>query len=195
MPRTRHGLYAMRRSLTTLTTRRLDGRSAIAVAVRQFKADLTADLGGDLSRAQQAILEDAAQAWVIRQVLDDYIVRQPSLITKKRALLPVVRERMQVAEHLAKQLERLGLERRAKPVPDLGDYLAAKLETKAPAAKTTVHPPAPEPAPGTTETTFTTEAGDRMKKEGPGVGSAKSVGDPPGDGNSGVSVVRSSTTP
>ena len=116
----------MRRSLTTLTTRRLDGRSAIAVAVRQFKTDLTADLGGDLSRAQQAILEDAAQAWVIRQVLDDYIVRQPSLVTKKRALLPVVRERMQVAEHLAKQLERLGLERRAKPVPDLGDYLKAK---------------------------------------------------------------------
>ena len=33
---------------------------------------------------------------------------------------------MQIAEGLARNLERLGLERRAKPVPDLTAYLAAK---------------------------------------------------------------------
>jgi hypothetical protein len=109
----------MRKSLTTLTTRRVDGRSRVAVAVRQFRADITADLGGSLSRAQEVILEDAAQAWVIRSALDDYIMRQPALVTKKRALIPVVRERMQVAEHLAKQLDRLGLERKAKTVRDV----------------------------------------------------------------------------
>jgi hypothetical protein len=120
MPRrTKHGLYAMRRTLTALTTRRLDGRSAVAVAVRQFKADVTADLGGDLSRAQATILEDAAQSWIIRQALDDYISRQPSVVTKKRAILPVVADRMKVDEHLAKQLDRLGLARKAKPVMDI----------------------------------------------------------------------------
>jgi hypothetical protein len=117
--RTQHGLYAMRRTLSTLTTARLDGRSAIAVAVRQFKADVSADLGGDLSRAQQTILEDAAQSWVIRQSLDDYIARQPSLVTKKRTLLRIVSERMRVADHLAKQLDRLGLERKPKTVRDV----------------------------------------------------------------------------
>src|SRR2546425_5313368 len=66
MPRTRHGLHVMRRTLTTLTIRRLDGRSAIAVAVRKWKADVTADLGGDLSRAELTLLEAAAQKLVLR---------------------------------------------------------------------------------------------------------------------------------
>jgi hypothetical protein len=50
----------MRRVLARLTTQRLDGRSALAVAVRKFKADVAADLGGDLTRAQQVVLEQAA---------------------------------------------------------------------------------------------------------------------------------------
>jgi len=45
--------------------------------------------------------------------LDDWIARQPTLVTKKRALLPVVVQRMQMAEGLARNLERLGLERQA----------------------------------------------------------------------------------
>jgi hypothetical protein len=127
MPRrTKHGLHAMRRTLTTLTTSRLDGRSKVAVAARMFKQDIANDLGGGLSRAQEAILEDAAQTWVIRSALDDYIMRQPALVTKKRTLIPVVRERMQVAEHLAKQLERLGLERKPKPIETLEEYMARK---------------------------------------------------------------------
>jgi hypothetical protein len=132
MPRrTKHGLHAMRRTLTTLTTSRLDGRSKVAVAARMFKQDVSADLGGNLSRAQEVILEDAAQTWVIRSALDDYIMRQGSLVTKKRALLPVVRERMQVAEHLAKQLERLGLERRPQPIETLEQYAVRKAAEKA----------------------------------------------------------------
>jgi hypothetical protein len=116
----------MRRALSALTTRRLDGRSAIAVAVRRWEEDIRRDLGGDLSRAQETILETAAQAWVMLQALDDYLLRQPSLITKKRQVLPVVLQRMQIAEGLARNLERLGLERRAKAVPDLTTYLASK---------------------------------------------------------------------
>lgn len=107
----------MRRTLGQLTTRRLDGRSAVAVAVRTWKADVRRDLGGDLSRAQETVLEAAAQAWVILSSLDDYIARQPSLVTRKRALLPVVRERMAIADSLARHLERLGLERRVREAP------------------------------------------------------------------------------
>jgi len=55
----------MRKTLRVLTTRRLDGRSALAVAVRRWKEDVRRDLGGDLTRAQETILEAAAQAWVI----------------------------------------------------------------------------------------------------------------------------------
>jgi len=116
----------MRRTLRVLTTRRLDGRSAIAVAVRRWKEDVRRDLGGDLTRAQETLLEAAAQAWVILSSLDDWIARQPSLVTRKRALLPIVMQRMQIAEGLAKHLERLGPERKARDPGTLESYLAEK---------------------------------------------------------------------
>jgi len=114
----------MRRTLGRLTTRRLDGRSAVAVAVRRWTEDVRRDLGGDLTCAQGTILEAAAQAWIILTSLDDYIARQPTLVTKKRQVLPIVMQRMQIAESLARHLERLGLERRAKDV-DLAAQFAA----------------------------------------------------------------------
>jgi len=120
-----HGLKTLRRAMTTLTTKRLDGRSAVAVAVRAWKADVRRDLGGDLTRAQETILEAAAQSWVILSSLDDFIARQPSLVTKKRRLADVVMQRMQIAEGLARNLERLGLDRRSKDVGDLAAQLAA----------------------------------------------------------------------
>src|SRR5881409_2319642 len=128
-----HGLKTLRRAVTQLTTRRLDGRSAVAVAVRHWKEDVRRDLGGDLSRAQETILEAAAQAWVILSSLDDWIARQPSLVTKKRRVLDVVVQRMQIAEGLARNLERLGLDRKAKPVPDLTAYLAERAKQSEPA--------------------------------------------------------------
>ena len=109
-----------------MTTRRLDGRSAVARALKDITADIRRDLGDDLTRAQELILEDAAQSWVIRQSLDDWISRQPTLVTRKRQLVPVVKDRMQVAEHLAKQLDRLGLERKAKPIESLASYIRRK---------------------------------------------------------------------
>src|SRR5438552_2242758 len=119
-----HGLKTLRRAVTQLTTRRLDGRSAGAVAVRNWRAEVRAGLGGDLTRAQDTILEAAAQAWVILSSLDDWIARQPTLVTKKRRVLDVVVQRMQIAEGLARNLERLGLERRARDV-DLAAQPAA----------------------------------------------------------------------
>jgi hypothetical protein len=85
-------------------------------AARAVSAIARRDLGGDLTRAQETILEAAAQAWVILSSLDDYIARQPSLVTKKRRVVDVVVQRMQIAEGLAKNLERLGLERKAMPI-------------------------------------------------------------------------------
>jgi len=61
--------------VTALTTKRLDGRSAVAVAVRRWKEEVRQDRGGDLSRAQETILEGAAQKLIIRDSLADYISR------------------------------------------------------------------------------------------------------------------------
>jgi hypothetical protein len=121
-----HGAAIMRKTLRTLTTKRLDGRTALAVAVRQFKADVRRDLGGDLTTAQETILEAAAQKWVIASSLADYIARQPSLVTRKRTVIPVVMQFMQVSESLERTLERLGLDRKAAEPMSLQDYLASK---------------------------------------------------------------------
>ena len=84
------------------------------MAVRRWTDDVRRDLGGDLTRAQQTILGAVAQSWVILSSLDDYIARQSTLVTRKRQVIPVVLQRMQIAEGLARNLERLGLERRAR---------------------------------------------------------------------------------
>ena len=63
--RPRKGGYVLTRTtMRSLTTRRLDGRTSVAVAARRWKADVEADLGGDLTRAQETVLELAAQTWI-----------------------------------------------------------------------------------------------------------------------------------
>jgi hypothetical protein len=118
--RTQHGLYAMRRTLSALTISRLDGRSAVAIAVKRFREDLITDLGGDPSRAQRTIIESTAKTWLLLSSIDDWLQRQPSIVNaKKRTLLPVVMQRQALADSLLRHLTALGLERRAKPVPDI----------------------------------------------------------------------------
>ena len=61
---------------------------------------------------------------LLLESVDAWLLIQPSLVNgRKRALLPVVRERQGLADSLARYLAQLGLERRAKPVPSLDDYL------------------------------------------------------------------------
>ncbi len=124
MPHTTHRLHALRRALRTLTTPRLDGRSALAVAVRRWKAAVRADLGGELTAAQETLLELAAQTWLLVTSVDAWLARQPALVTKQRRLLPALLERQRLADSLTRMLEKLGLERRAREV-DLAAELAA----------------------------------------------------------------------
>jgi len=45
---------------------------------------------------------------------------------RRRALLPIVRERQQLADALSRYLQVLGLERRSKPGIDLQSYVATR---------------------------------------------------------------------
>jgi hypothetical protein len=62
----------------------------------------------DVSRAQEPRLEAAAQKWVIASSLADYIARQGSVVTKKRAIIPVVMQSLQVTHSLERTLDGLG---------------------------------------------------------------------------------------
>jgi len=68
---------------------------------------------------------------VLLDSIDAWLLTQPSLVNaRKRALLPVVRERQALADALARYLGMLGLERRAKEAPDLQTYLAERATAK-----------------------------------------------------------------
>ena len=61
--------------------------------------------------------------------LDDWLLRQASLVTRKRTVLPVLLQRQQLGDSLARMLERLGLERlglerRARDATDIVAQLA-----------------------------------------------------------------------
>lgn len=121
---TTHGMTVMRRALAKLGTAKLDQRSAVAIAARRFKADLVRDLGGDVSRQQATIIELAARTWIMLEALDDWLMRQPTLVNQRRkAVLPVVMQRQALADALARNMVQLGLTRKAAPVESLHDYV------------------------------------------------------------------------
>jgi hypothetical protein len=126
---TMHGLHALKGAVRTLGKRglHLDRRFAVTRALEGWEAAVAADLGGDLSTQQKALLRLAATTKMQLDSIDTFLAQQRSLVNqKKRAVLPVVRERLQLADALARYLTALGLERKAKPVPSLPDYIEGR---------------------------------------------------------------------
>ncbi len=124
-----HGAFALKRAVRTLGSRTIDRRTRVGKALAAWCAELSADLGGldALSTQQRAIIEQAATTRLILDSIDGWLAKQPSLIDRrKRALLPVVRERQSLADGLVRYLALLGLERKARELPTLDRYLAAR---------------------------------------------------------------------
>jgi hypothetical protein len=132
-PEQPHGLDALRRATRTFGGRVLDGRTTIARELAAWRAELVRDLGGAVSTQQAAVIDLAVTTKLLLDSIDAWLLTQPSLVSKRRrALFPVVRERQQLADALARYLGQLGLERRAQPVPDLAAYVATRTTEKAP---------------------------------------------------------------
>jgi hypothetical protein len=128
-PYQKTGLYGARAALKRYGLRALDRRTRAARALLTWRQEIAADLGGadSLSAQQRAVLEEAVKLKLMLDSLDAWILAQPSLIDRrKRALLPVVRERQSLADALVRYLTTLGLERKARDVTDLRSYLTAK---------------------------------------------------------------------
>jgi hypothetical protein len=90
---------------------------------------LISDLGGQeaCSTAQLALVDLAIRQWLLLDSVDGYLLTLPSLVDRRhRRLWQVVMDRNALAASLERTLARLGLERRAKPVPSLEEYIAAK---------------------------------------------------------------------
>ncbi len=125
----RHGLNALKARVKVRGLQAIDRRTAAARALLAWRAELIADLGGEdaISTQQRTVVELAATTKLYVDSLDAWIMEHGNLVNaRRRAALPVVKDRMQLADALVRYLTALGLQRRTKQVPDLGSYLAEK---------------------------------------------------------------------
>ena len=121
----KHGLNPLKAAITKLGSRALDGRSALSYALKKWRRDLISDLGGDdaISTQQSALVDLAVKSKLLLDSVDAWLLTQDSLINKrKKSLMPVVLQRQQLADGLARYLGQLGLHRRVK-TPSLADLL------------------------------------------------------------------------
>ena len=121
-----HGHYMLKRAVMSLGHRAIDGRTETGKALAKWRADLIRDLGGDASTQELALVDLAVKSKLLLDSIDTWLLTQPTLINKrKKSVLPVVRERQQLADGLARYLTMLGVERRSKEV-SLQDYVKSK---------------------------------------------------------------------
>lgn len=109
----------------------IDRRSAAWKAVEQCRDALLEDLGGteNVSTQQAALVDLASRCWLYLNHIDGFLLTQDRLVVgrgRKTTLLPVLQQRQGIASHFESLMARLGIERRAKPLRSLSDYLARK---------------------------------------------------------------------
>jgi len=127
--RSRHGLFVPMVKVKLKGMRAIDKRMAGARDALAFKENLVNALGGEpeLSPQKRKLVELCARAALLLDAADAWILEQPSIVNARtRALHPAVLQRQALAEHLAKLLDRLGLERIPRKVPSLSEYVRSK---------------------------------------------------------------------
>ena len=169
---TKHGLNTLKKAVRILGGRAIDKRTAIGRALQDWRHNLLRDLGGldQTSTQQRQIVDLAVKTKLILDSIDAWLVKQPSLVNnRKRALLPIVLQRQQLADALARYMMHPGLDRRARPVRTPNDYLAGKRNdpTEPNHAQARIEP-GKASASGTTETTETTTHGSTDRQESAG---------------------------
>ena len=98
-------------------------------ALREWRASIVSDLGGEesLSAMELAIVDMIVRSHLLVCSIDRYLLSLPSPVNRQRhQAFPIVLQRQQLVDSLARNLERLGLKRRAKALPSLQEYLASK---------------------------------------------------------------------
>lgn len=131
-PYRKSGYHATKAALSKRGLSALDGRSALARTVRDWRADVASDLGGEetLSRAQRTLLDLASQDVVLVSLADAWMRENSNALInrKRRAFAPLVEQQLKVATHLRGLLVDLGLRRVPKELPTLGEVFGAPVK-------------------------------------------------------------------
>ena len=126
-PYSRHGLNTLMTRVKLRGFGAIDRRTAAARSMLDFRQELVAALGGDdrLSPQRRKLVDMTARAALYLDHVDSWLAEQPSLVNhRNRSLLPVLTQRQALADHLARLLDRLGLDRLPQRVETIGDVLA-----------------------------------------------------------------------
>ena len=117
----RSGLYTKRPALPGPDT-------PVGAVLAERRQALINDLSGQAAcSAQLALVDLAIRQWLLLDSVDGYLLTLPSLVDRRhRRVWQIVLDRNALAASLERTLVRLGVERRAKPVPTLEEYMAAK---------------------------------------------------------------------
>jgi hypothetical protein len=120
------GLYSLMAKVSTRGLTALDQRSAGARALLEWRRELENDLGGPdaLSAQQRTIVELACRVRLYLDSVDGYLMTLPALVNKrKRTAFPILLQRMQLSDQLARLLAQLGLQRLQRPTKSLAQYI------------------------------------------------------------------------
>ena len=86
MSNNKHGLYVARRALMDYGKRAIDGRSSTGKALIRWRKDLVADLGGDVSTQQGAVIDLCCKNKLLLDSIDTWLLTQKSLINRNTKL-------------------------------------------------------------------------------------------------------------
>ena len=106
----------MKRTLRLLGQRAIPGNTKLGYALKAWKKELIADLGGEdnISVQQRTIIDCAATTRLMITSVDAWLMCQESLVTRDKALIPVVTQRQQLVNGLTGMMAQLGLKRVVK---------------------------------------------------------------------------------
>ncbi len=123
----RHGLNSVKTRVQLRGLAAIDMRTVAAREMLAFRDELIAALGGDteVSPQQRKLVDLAARASLYLDHLDAWLAGQQTLVNRRsRSVLPVLLQRQSIAEHLARLLDRLGLDRALAKAPTLATIRA-----------------------------------------------------------------------
>jgi hypothetical protein len=130
----RHGLKALKRRVRTRGLDALDRRSGAARDLVVWKEELVTALGGEanITPQENALIEMIVRQRIFIDHVDGFLLSQETLVVKKkRAIIPVLRERQSLVDGFARLLGQLGMKRREKPIPTLSEYLEQRAQEEA----------------------------------------------------------------
>jgi hypothetical protein len=129
----RHGLNALKSRVALRGFAAVDMRSGAARSMLAFRDELIAALGGAavISPQRRKLIDLAARTSLYLDHVDAWLAEQQTLINRRsRAVLPILIQRQTIAEHLARLLDKIGLDRVPAKVADLDRYIADRYGDK-----------------------------------------------------------------